>query len=871
MINHKVPRSRLSSAKTACVFLRWHGNNKAPSPPDPHDDTAISPSTAFPSRPPSTLCKPGKDMNATATGSSHLYPVDHQNTIDLLVGDGSNASAQPSQVSRPVTPSGFVTPNATRTPELHGSGVQPPIFLASSSNCYTDSVQTQKLLAPPFPPVTPSQQPLDSDPLIYSSQSQHQNPTMFHQAQNFTVMGGNFFAGNVTHNSNGLSSNQFMEKLLEKTIPGAEFDSSARDPPPRCHPGTRLAVLDRCLYFIHNCDGMRKTHWVVGAAGVGKSAVMQSVVESPKLVVSCHASVFFSINGRDDGTKAVVTISYQLAAKSELYRQLIEREITRDPALLQSSMAKQFFKLIVEPFIHNPQLKCASRILIVVDRLDECKDSRMQLELLRLISDLCIKYPSSPLVWLIASRPEQHITAFFSQSDFAPAFEKEEIVVESDEAREDVERYLRDKLTELKRKALDTVDPRWPEEQDFWKLANAAGGLFAYADTAVRYIGDAIVGSPASQLSDVLNVIDNHPMTDIPPEDHPMALLDALYARILSNVPSKVMVNTRKLLLALVFDWDGEGPDSFMELCNWLDMTPDEAYAATNHLRSVLRVPRRNEAHKGNLELFHKSFIDYISDFRRSGLSHDIKHEARELMTQCVLRIINEAPDGIDFGDVDASANVMRLRLYRVAIDEVVAGMNRKDPTFQSESCIQILSTRFESYDSEFQYEKFMDLVLAKSMHKDESRRQEFMAYGILKKIPLKVIDASALFDISFRFRRPAATATNLSDPWALACVHGREGKWGEGDDQDWMTSCSVDDGVSEWTYWFWVKVSLEERIKLLRIEENELTFSGSWLTISMLKFNLSDSICAWSDKDGNIPSDSVTDTIQRKLSLSTM
>ncbi|EKM74622.1 hypothetical protein AGABI1DRAFT_65521 [Agaricus bisporus var. burnettii JB137-S8] len=237
--------------------------------------------------------------------------------------------------------------------------------------------------------------------------------------------------------------------------------------------------------------------WVVGAAGVGKSALLQSVVESPKLVASCHASVFFSINGRDDGSKAIVTISYQFAAKCKPYRQLIEREIIDDPSLLQSSMAKQFLKFIVEPFIHNPLLNSAGHVLVVIDGLDECKHPRTQLELLRLISDFCIEYPSSPLVWLIASRPEQHITAFFSQSNVAAAYEKEEIAVNSDEAREDVERYLRDKLAEIKKKASDTVDSRWPEEQDLWKLANAAGGLFAYADTAVRYIDDATAGSPS--------------------------------------------------------------------------------------------------------------------------------------------------------------------------------------------------------------------------------------------------------------------------------------------------------------------------------------------------------------------------------------
>jgi hypothetical protein len=346
-----------------------------------------------------------------------------------------------------------------------------------------------------------------------------------------------------------------MEKLLKEMIPGAAADSSARDPPPRCHPGTRLAILERCLYFIAHCEKERQMRWVVGAAGVGKSAIMQSVTESPLLKVASNASVFFSINGRNDGTKAIMTLSYQFAAKSKVYRNAIESQVADDPHLLQSSMTIQFEKFIIQHFIHNPDLNTGSRVLIVIDGLDECNDTRTQVELLRLISNFCISHPSSPIVWLIASRPEPHITSFFSRPEVAPAYEKEELTVDSDEARADVERYLRHELTEIG-KASDFLSPQWPDEQDLWKLASAAGGLFAYAHTAVRYIGDSSVGDPVSQLSDVLNVIDEVPLHGVPREQHPMALLDALYARILSNVPPKIMINARKLLLFLASDWD---------------------------------------------------------------------------------------------------------------------------------------------------------------------------------------------------------------------------------------------------------------------------------------------------------------------------
>ncbi|XP_006464119.1 hypothetical protein AGABI2DRAFT_74614, partial [Agaricus bisporus var. bisporus H97] len=328
-----------------------------------------------------------------------------------------------------------------------------------------------------------------------------------------------------------------MAELLEKTIPGAAFDSSTRDPPPRCHPGTRLAVLARCLEFIANAIGTKKMRWVVGKAGVGKSAIMQSVADSSFSSEAPGASIFFSINGRNDGAKAVITFAYQLAASCEPYRTLIEYEITRKPSLLQSSLAVQFKKFVIEPFTHQSLLDPVRRVLIIIDGLDECDKSHTQRELLQLISNYCSTYPSSPIVWLIASRPEPHITSFFAQDTVKAVYEKEEILVDSDEAREDVEKYLRDELTRIQYEFSLNPQLQWPLEQDLWILANASGGLFVYADTVIKYVGDRTFGNPTSQLNDVLKVIDAHPLPNVSRDEHPMARLDVLYAQILSKVP----------------------------------------------------------------------------------------------------------------------------------------------------------------------------------------------------------------------------------------------------------------------------------------------------------------------------------------------
>jgi hypothetical protein len=74
--------------------------------------------------------------------------------------------------------------------------------------------------------------------------------------------------------------------------------------------------------------------WVVGPAGVGNSAIMQMVAEE----TSADASVFLSVNGRQDGTKTFNTIAYQLAANYEPYHRLVSKEISRDPTLLRKAL-----------------------------------------------------------------------------------------------------------------------------------------------------------------------------------------------------------------------------------------------------------------------------------------------------------------------------------------------------------------------------------------------------------------------------------------------------------------------------------------------------------------------------------------------------
>ncbi|KAF7762006.1 hypothetical protein Agabi119p4_9998 [Agaricus bisporus var. burnettii] len=373
---------------------------------------------------------------------------------------------------------------------------------------------------------------------------------------------------------------------------------------------------------------------------------------------------------------------------------------------------------------------------------------------------------------------------------------------------------------------------QWPLEQDLWILANASGGLFVYADTVIKYVGDRTFGNPTSQLNDVLKVIDAHPLPNVSRDEHPMARLDALYAQILSKVPGRIMVNTRRILLGLILNPGKEfrRPDdldyNFLVFCNWLGMTCDDAYAAIRHLLSVLDAPPRNEADRRMLGSFHKSFIDYISDFTRSGFSYDIEHEAYQLGVECTLRILGPIPGGIDVGDTNlfirgpvstqvgflkpgsgTGANIwlswpfgeetnwpnhmMRLELYRLAVATAVEGIRKGEPAFCTEFCIRLVTSQFDCYIMHhFPYRELQNVVF------ERSRRHEFIKHGILNQLPVKLFhfnDIAHQTPARLQFRRPTASATNPSDPWNPSCEHYREGSWGEGKHEDWATEFHMD------------------------------------------------------------------------------
>ncbi|KAF9440190.1 hypothetical protein P691DRAFT_688506, partial [Macrolepiota fuliginosa MF-IS2] len=155
---------------------------------------------------------------------------------------------------------------------------------------------------------------------------------------------------------------------------GTNIDSSVRWPQPKCYPGTCITltakVHDWFLCNIHKWDFL----WLSGPAGVGKSAVAQTVaefaIEKGHFKGVLGAAYFFLWpNKRFKYNEVFITIAYQLAICFPGYQPLVTVKLTTEPDLLEKTLHVQFRKMIVEPLL---LLSHEWKHVIILNGLDEC-------------------------------------------------------------------------------------------------------------------------------------------------------------------------------------------------------------------------------------------------------------------------------------------------------------------------------------------------------------------------------------------------------------------------------------------------------------------------------------------------------------------
>ncbi|KXN83307.1 Vegetative incompatibility protein HET-E-1 [Leucoagaricus sp. SymC.cos] len=456
-----------------------------------------------------------------------------------------------------------------------------------------------------------------------------------------------------------------MKDLAGQSIPGVEHDSSERDPPPQCHPGTRLDICGQAQSWFNNPDRNEKILWIHGPAGIGKSAIMQTLAQeehksSPSIL---GATIFFSkLRQRNNAKQLFNTIAYQLATRYERYQQYVADILTNNPKIVEKSMKEQFNWFIVRPFAQQNVLRgYRETVLVILDGLDEVEGIEAQGQLVSLIGHFTLDHPTSPLIWAITSRPEPDIVnAFESLSQTQTLFNKIEVQIDSDQGRADMELFLRKRFDEIRVRY--RAPSGWPSEVDFLKVAKAASGHFIFGEAATRFIDDEDYANPVSQLEVVISTIES--TTSITLESNPLATLDNLYSKILLAVHPKTRHITTHLLAMSFTVFHRPLYKCFWVQSNWLNLSQADTFSALRKLHSVLRIPSPDEVKPHTqLEPFHKSFSDYILSSTRSGQFH-VTHPEKIAFAGAV-RVLCESRD-----PTDSTIKASRIKLSWACTDE---------------------------------------------------------------------------------------------------------------------------------------------------------------------------------------------------------
>ncbi|KAF9011389.1 hypothetical protein BDQ17DRAFT_1233639, partial [Cyathus striatus] len=285
-----------------------------------------------------------------------------------------------------------------------------------------------------------------------------------------------------------------LQQLLQYVAQGAIHDSGEQYDAPKCHPDTRKKLLSDINQWVKETDKETGITYLHGPAGAGKSCIARSVCEGANYAGFLGASFFFwrGSQNRNNMEKFITTIAYQLAMVNDVLAGYILSEIQLDPRLIyDASIERQFQQLILEPclcFVESGR-KLLNWI-IVIDGLDECVNTTMQLSVLHLLAK-ALQHESFPLGFFITSRPELHLQEVWDTREISSVtnlISLSSIQGIPQDIRTVIQSGFLCILNDRRFKwALRSVHRPWPLPSIIDMLVERSSGQFIYAATVMKF------------------------------------------------------------------------------------------------------------------------------------------------------------------------------------------------------------------------------------------------------------------------------------------------------------------------------------------------------------------------------------------------
>lgn len=421
-----------------------------------------------------------------------------------------------------------------------------------------------------------------------------------------------------------------MKLLGTHVVSGAMHDSDDRYDPPRCHPETRTAILDRIDLWAASSE--RPILWLNGPAGAGKSAIAQTQAERWSRAGTLGASFFMqrTAAGRNNREHVIPTLAYQFAVQNSRVQAHVRKLLGSDPQVFERSPTAQFNRLIADALTEED---ASPYYVIIIDGLDECSipyngqgHEEQQKQILEAIASICER--NLQLRFLIASRPEVQIRSCFAHGTLLRLTEQLTLYG-GPEALKDIALFLKCKFEDIR--CIHSLDRPWPPPGTIGKLTNNSSGHFVYPSTIVRHLSSPRV-DPEDSLARIMDVTlkaevwddpESQPLLDASRSgtkagSQPLAQLDALYVHILQTVVTDIQSNTFCILHLLAYAGvvQVEYFKSSDRIAQVLAIEHSQVNAELIDLHSLLNIPVDPGS---NITFHHASFSEFLGDPRRSA------------------------------------------------------------------------------------------------------------------------------------------------------------------------------------------------------------------------------------------------------------
>ncbi|KAK0492541.1 hypothetical protein EDD18DRAFT_461604 [Armillaria luteobubalina] len=427
-----------------------------------------------------------------------------------------------------------------------------------------------------------------------------------------------------------LGTQQLVEELAMRESLRGIRPSIELKPKSICMKGTRVETINFIISWIAKCSpGML---WCTGLAGTGKSSLVGTLHE----VLAIHAGsrnrlgafIRYDRIVYSDASHSITRIAYSLGMYDTRIGTAISAVIRRNRGVPAYSASEQFRLLLQEPLESLLELADEGPLVVIIDGLDESDASK---EMLAVLSrGFGPKLPFMRL--LVFSRPIDTISRVFA----APGSVVTRFALDtaSREVHCDIRHFIQAEFTSIHNDPL-TRDDRFQmaclKMNAIDELARRASGLFIWASTVCRFIGEC---PSISRLEALLR-------SDVP--NDATDSLTTLYKTALDTILSESKIlGSDEDLMRCVLDVlgaiivartpPGMTPETFNIVLSPNDLGP---HFILNKLGGLLQT---SEDGGGFILLIHKSLYDFLTNpsRRKERWFIDIEAYRTKFARQCL-------------------------------------------------------------------------------------------------------------------------------------------------------------------------------------------------------------------------------------------